>query len=466
MPLSIQATVLQTPEPGRVELLPRQLITVDDDGMISDVSPVGNEPNGDPSDGGQDGGSDRVVLPDHHVLLPGMIDSHIHAPQWPQLGTGLDLPLEQWLFDYTFPLEARCDDLDYATRLWDSMVPSLLGLGTTTAVYYGSTHEPATLALAEACVDFGQRAFVGRVAMDHPDGTPEWYRDTDANTAVSASHRSVEAIRALPGAAGLVHPIITPRFIPACSDSALGGLAELAEATGALVQTHCSESDWEHNHVIDRHGCSDAHSLHRFGLIRDHTVLAHATHLSDDDRQLLIERGAGVAHCPLSNSYFANAVFPARRSLDAGLRVGLGTDIAGGPEASLLGQCGHAVTSSRMLDDGVDVMLTEGRGRTGSRIDISTAFYMATVGGANLLGIPAGLLAPGRHFDAFSVDLTQLLPGGPWAHRDDKRDAAAGDQINERNSIQILERIVRTAAIGAIDQVWVGGRDVTPAARS
>ena len=313
---------MQTPSPDRLEVLTDQVITVADEGSIESVRAAEDDDLVD------------VVLGPDAVLVPGMVDTHLHAPQWPQLGVGLDLPLERWLFEHTFPLEARFADVGYAARVWDSMVPALLAHGTTTAVYYASVHEPATLALAEACVHHGQRALVGRVAMDHPDGTPEWYRDPSAAAAVEASARSIDAIRSLDDPMGLVAPIVTPRFVPACTDAALQGLAELAAATGVRVQTHCSESDWEHRHVIDRCGRTDAHALDGFGLLRDHTVLAHATHLTDDDRSLVSDRGAGVAHCPLSNVYFANRPFAARRALDAGVRVGLGTDVAGGPSAS------------------------------------------------------------------------------------------------------------------------------------
>ena len=104
----------------------------------------------------------------------------------------------------------------------------------------------ATRLLAEDCVRSGQRAFVGRVAMDHPEGTPEWYRDQSASAGVDASHRSIDAIRTVAAGSDLVQPIITPRFIPACSDELLHGLGRLASDSGALVQTHCSESDWAH----------------------------------------------------------------------------------------------------------------------------------------------------------------------------------------------------------------------------
>lgn len=415
---------MQTPSPDRLEVLTDQLVSIGDDGTIDAMRAAG------PADAAD------VVLDDDAVLIPGLVDTHLHAPQWPQLGTGLDLPLERWLFEHTFPLEARYADVAYASHVWDVMVPALLAHGTTTAVYYASVHEAATVALAEACIRHGQRAFVGRVAMDHPDGTPEWYRDRSATVAVEASARSVDAIRGLADPLGLVAPIITPRFVPACTDAALEGLGELAAATGVLVQTHCSESDWEHAHVLDRCGRTDARALDRFGLVREHTVLAHATHLTDDDRSLIASRGAGVAHCPLSNVYFADRPFSARRALEAGVRVGLGTDVAGGPSPSLLAQCGHAVAASqRLVDDG----------DAAARIDVVTAFWMATAGGADLLGIDAGVLAPGRTFDAVAVSLAGL-----------------GIDPDLDGPDRVFEKLVRLAGPQDVSQVWVAGRPVHP----
>ena len=419
---TIRATIIQTPEPGRLEVLEEHTITVDQNGVIESV-----EPAVDPTD---------AVLAANVVLVPGLIDTHIHAPQWPQLGTGLDLPLEQWLMEYTFPLEARYADEVFARQVWERMVPRLLALGTTTAVYHASIHEPATAALAEACVQHGQRAFVGRVAMDHPHETPDWYRDPSPAHSVAASERSIEAIRSIAGPTGLVQPMVTPRFIPACTDAALEGLGELAASTGVRVQTHCSESDWEHEHVIDRHGMTGTASLDRFGLLRESTVLAHATHLTDADRRTITAREAGVSHCPLSNAYFAGRVFSARETISAGMSVGLGTDVAGGSDPSMFSQCAHAVAASRALEDFTGAP---------ARIDITTAFWTATVGGATLLGIPAGIIAPGRVFDAVAVDTTG--PGiGAWSDIDDWST--------------LFEKIVRNTGPEAIRHVWVQGREV------
>ena len=436
--------MLQTPEPSQFHALTDVAVALDSQGVIVAVESAG-------SDAGCElitGAKSVVRLASDERLLPGLIDTHIHAPQWPQLGTGLDLPLEKWLFDYTFPLEARYADVEFAEMVWNRMVPTLLRHGTTTAVYYSSIHNDATRLLAEACVKHGQRAFVGRVGMDHPEGTPEWYRDPNAAAGVAASAASIEEIRSVVGADGLVAPIITPRFIPACTDDLLHGLGELAASTGALVQTHCSESDWEHGYVLDRFGKRDAEMLADFGLLRRGTVLAHGDHLNDTDFELIRGAGAGVAHCPLSNSYFANGVFPLRRAQAMGVHVGLGSDVAGGPVPGLLPQCGHAVTVSRMLEDGVDV--TRGaaeRGVPGSRVDIVAAFHAATVGGAKMLGIPAGLIAPGNYFDAFTVKVTDSMSG---MHVYDGLD----------DETRLFEKIVRLTGPADITRVWVGGRQV------
>ncbi len=392
--------------------------------------------------------ADVTTIPEGSVLMPGLVDLHIHAPQWPQLGTALDLPLEKWLFEHTFPCEARFADANFARVVYADLVGSLLAHGTTTAVYYSSVHRQATIELARACAAAGQRAFVGRVAMDHPEGTPEWYRDADARSALADSEASIDEVRSVAGPDGIVEPILTPRFGPACTDELLAGMGELAAASGVRVQTHCSESDWQHGYAFERFGMSDTEMLDRFGLLADHTILAHADFVSSADMGLIAGRGAGIAHCPLSNAYFGNAVFPARRALDAGVRVGLGTDIAGGARAGVLQQCHDAVTVSRLLDDGVDASIAaDRRGVANSAIDTVTAFWLATAGGAEALGVPVGLLDVGRRFDALVVDLDRR--GGAiryWADIDD--DA------------RLFEKIVRLAGPDDISTVWVDGRTV------
>lgn len=438
----VRARLMQTPQPQKLSA--REVVVEVRDGLVTSVDDLALDAPFNVTNG-----VEVIEFDSTTVLLPGLVDCHLHAPQWPQLGTALDLPLEQWLFEHTFPLEASFADPLFAQSVWNDMVPTLLAHGTTTAVYYSSIHEEATMLLAQTCASLGQRALVGRVAMDHPTGTPDFYRDGNAAAALAASKRSVDDIRSLRSA--LVHPILTPRFAPACTDETLMGIASLAEDLDVRVQTHCSENDWEHGYAVDRFGCSDTEALDRFGLLRPHTILAHAGHTSTSDWALIADRRAAIAHCPLSNTYFGDAVLPARRATAAGVTVGLGSDIAGGSEAGLLRQCHYAVTASRLLEDGVDPALSRDHRRTeDQRIQTIEAFYMATMGGAATTGLPIGLIEPGRAFDAITVSLQR--PQSPlriWPEADD--DA------------RVFEKVVRLATADDIGTVWVDGTVVSGA---
>jgi guanine deaminase len=229
----------------------------------------------------------------------------------------------------------------------------------------------------------------------------------------------------------------------------LEGLAGIADEYGCHIQTHCSESDWEHRYVIDRLGASDTQSLDRFGLLTDKTILAHSVFADNDDLATIQRRGSGIAHCPHSNLYLSHAVFPARRALDKGLKLGLGTDIAGGASPSIFDNCRMAVSASRVLEDGVNPALpAEERGTPGSSIDFREAFWMATAGGARVLGLDTGRFAAGCAFDAIVID-TRVDASNltVWAGMDSHDD--------------VLQKIVYNAGRSNIAGVWVQGRRVS-----
>ncbi len=383
------------------------------------------------------------------VLIPGLVDLHIHAPQFPQLGKNLHLPLEDWLQKCTFPLEARYSDLAFAETVYRQLVETLLANGTTTAVYFATVHLPASVALAKTCLDLGQRAYVGRVAMDNPDQCPDFYRDASTEDGLALTAEHIAQVRALPGNRGLVQPVVTPRFIPSCTDKMLDGLGRIAADTKTIVQTHCSESDWQHSYVRDRTGKSDTEALAGFGLMERHTVLAHANFISNSDMGTIKRHGAGIAHCPLSNYFFSNAVFPLRRALDFGVNIGLGTDISGGPSPSIIDNARQAISASRALEEGVDAAQSaQERRRPGTRIDFREAFWLATRGGAEVLGLDAGVFREGAAFDAVLIDL-----------------AAKGSNVRAFDGLDshedVLEKIVSTATRANVAGVWVEGRKVT-----
>jgi len=446
---TLQATLMHAPVRGSVEIVEDALIGIGSDGVIAGVLAPGEPGYADTMRDARDKGSLETTQR-HSYLLPGFVDLHIHAPQFPQLGKALDVPLEVWLQTHTFPLEARYADSGFARTVYDALVDALLANGTTTAVYFATIHDEATRALAETCLAKGQRALVGRVAMDDPDQCPDYYRDADAGAALDGTRAFVDHVLSMPGNADrLVRPVVTPRFIPSCTHECLEGLGQIAAETGAHVQTHCSESDWEHAFVLDRYGRSDAVALDDLGLMTRHTVLAHSNFISEADMELIAERGAGVAHCPLSNAYFSNAVFPLRRALEKGVRVGLGTDISGGPSASMLDSCRCAVLASRMLEEGVDPAKgRDERGTPDSRSDFREAFHLATAGGADVLDLPTGRFTPGCVFDAVLLDAAaQAAP----VFVDDGLDTLD----------DILQKLVMTATRANIAWTAVGGRVVS-----
>ena len=445
-PLAILGNALHTPARGEVELLRHALVILDDDGRISAIHSQPTPQRDQLLDSLSQAGALLRLRADQY-LLPGFVDLHIHAPQWPQLGKALDLPLEEWLQKYTFPLESRFADVAFARAVYSDLVDSLLANGTTTAVYFASLHLPATQILADVCLAKQQRALVGRVAMDNPLLCPPFYRDADARSAIDETRAFIEYVRGMPGnSTHQVQAVITPRFIPSCTDELLHGLGALAAETGCAVQTHCSESDWEQAYVLQRCGRTDTHALDSFGLLTGRSIVAHGNFLNDADMATIAERGAVVAHCPLSNVYFSDAVFPLRRALMRGVKVGLGTDIAGGASPSILENIRHGVIASRLLESGVDAALSrDARHRPETRVDVATAFWLATAGGAQALNIPAGVFAKGYFFDGM------LIEGGGNSNLRLNDDDTAAD---------LLQKIVYHAARSNIAAVWVGGHCV------
>ncbi|KAF5221409.1 hypothetical protein ECC02_005470 [Trypanosoma cruzi] len=441
-------TAFHVPERHKLEVLQDVLIVVSDtEGIIERIlRPLDCDYNKVKEEAREAG--NLVTLRPRQYLIPGLIDLHVHAPQWPQAGKALHLPLEEWLQENTFPLEVKYKDVKFAERVYNSLVETLLANGTTTAAYYATIHVESSLELARICLQKGQRAVIGCVAMDIPGACPDFYRDGSAVDSIDKTAVFVEAVKALKGnERALVLPSVCPRFIPTCSTESLRGLGELVKKYNCHVQTHCSESDWEHNHVIERFKKHDAFALDGFGLVTRRTVLAHSNFLSTEDMDLVLSRGAAVAHCPLSNFYFSNAVFPLKKALDKNLHVGLGTDVSGGNSPSILDNCRYAVAASRALEDGVDPNKDEKErsGWKGARINFIEAFWLATTQGGVSLDLNIGKFEPGYAFDSLVIDV-------------DARSSNVKVFDSEDSLEHIFQKIVYQSTSANITQTWVGGR--------
>lgn len=379
-------------------------------------------------------------------ILPGFIDLHVHAPQWAQAGTALDLPLYEWLNTYTFPLEAKFSDEHFAENVYSDLVSQLIKNGTTTALYFATVHRQSSLRLAEICSEKGQRGLVGKVVMDDQEQNPDYYRDATTDEALAETELFIQEVLKLNKETPQgVYPVVTPRFIPSCTDDSLKGLGALAAKYDVHIQSHCSESDWAHEFVQERFGKNDAFALNDFGLLTEKAIMAHCGFLSDEDMELFAEKGTAVAHCPISNAYFGNAVTPIAKLLNEyQVETGLGSDISGGFSPSLFDNIRQAVISSRMLADGVDKdCCSEKRGISGSSITLNEAFYLATAGGGESLSLPIGKLAVDYAWDVQIVD-SKKLP-----------------IFSESEPLmEIFQKILYLLRPEDITEVWVQGRKV------
>lgn len=441
-------TAFSSESPKKVTILKDYLFFIDTNGMIKKM--IGPEQAEYPALlETYEGQANFHRLAEGQYFLPGFVDLHVHAPQWAQSGTALDIPLYDWLHTYTFPLEAKYADLSFASSVYEDLVSTLLANGTTTVLYFATVHKEASLLLAKICAEKGQRGLVGKVVMDDPEQNPSYYRDADTKTALADTESFILAVKELAKEAKQgVYPVVTPRFIPSCSGDALKGLGELAAKYDTHIQSHCSESDWAHGYVKERLGKHDAFALHDFGLLGDKSVMAHCNFLDDNDAALFAETGTAISHCPLSNAYFANSVLPIKRFQSMGIDIGLGTDISAGATPSLYDNAKQAVVSSRMLEDGVNPALpAEERGVPDSRISIHEAFYLATAGGGESLSLPIGRLQENYTWDVQIIDTktpTAKLP--IFSEAEDLDD--------------IFQKILYLVRPDNISEVWVQGEKV------
>ena len=325
------------------------------------------------------------------LIVPGMSDIHLHAPQYAFRGIGMDLELIDWLDSHAFPEEAHYADLAYAERAYGIFVEDLKRSATTRAVVFATLHVPATELLMDKLEQTGLITYVGKVNMDRnsPDDLRETREESARATRVWAERTAGRYAR--------TRPIITPRFTPSVSDPLMADLAAIREEFDLPVQSHLSENlseiDWVRELCPWSSCYADAYG--HFGLLGPQTIMAHCVHSGDEEIELLRASGTYVARCPQSNAYLASGIAPARRYLERGVNMGLGTDIAGGASLSMFRCMADAVAASKLRWRLVDQSLAP--------LTAQEAFWLATVGGGSFFG-QVGSFAPGYELDALVLD--------------------------------------------------------------
>ena len=432
-PFTLRARILTPLASGGVLHEPDGIVEVDAQGRIVAVAPAGEKaaPSGEtvdgatgetaaptgetaaPTGGMADGATDAIDLRPL-VVMPGLVDLHAHLPQLPNAGLGAGLHLLTWLDRYIFPLEREFDDADAAERLAPAAFRAFAAAGTTTALLYGAVFAPSLDAAFGAAEAHGIRAIIGKVMMDRVT----YDESIDPTTILETSLRqSAELCDRWHGRDnGRLGYAFTPRFAVSCTMEMLHESAALARSKGAWWQTHISE-DLREIVTVRRlfpEALDYTDVYDRAGGLGERTVLAHAIHLTDRELARLVESGTRVAHCPASNLFLASGVMPLARYLEAGLGIGLGSDVAAGPELSIFSvmRAGAFAQSALHVAGDVRTVLTP-----------LEWLRLATLGGARALGLEAaiGSIEAGKEADLIAVDssLTAPIPGLEVAEPDD-----------------------------------------------
>jgi len=339
-----------------------------------------------------------------YIIIPGLCDLHVHAPQYAFRGLGMDMELLDWLNTYTFPEESRYSNIDYANKAYTCFVEALQRSATTRASIFATLHSPATILLMEKLEKSGIVSTVGKVSMDR--NCPEFLRQASAEAAYTSTKLWIEGTI---GKFKNTKPIITPRFIPTCSDELMRKLKELQVEFSLPVQSHLSENIAEVSWVLELSpGCeSYSCAYEQFGLFGSDnvpTIMAHCVYCSDLDDELLLKNSVLVAHCPQSNINLASGIAPIRRFLDKGINVGLGSDVAGGCHLSIFRAMSDAVQASKMYWCLID--------RAYKPLTVTEAFYLGTAGGGSYFG-KVGKFEPGYEFDAVVIDDSSIPTTNP-----------------------------------------------------
>ena len=334
------------------------------------------------------------------LIIPGMVDLHIHAPQYAFRGMGMDYELIEWLNTQTFPEEAKYKDADYAKKAYTIFADNMKNSATTRACIFATRHRQATEILMDLMEETGLVTYVGKINMDRsaPDELVEESADMSAFNTFGWINDIADKYKR-------TKPILTPRFIPSCTDDLMDQLREIQRAYSLPVQSHLSENkgeiEWVRQLRPDSSFYGDSYDKHDlFGdenldSEKVNTVMAHCVWSNDDEVKLMRENGVFIAHCPASNINLTSGIAPVRKYLDLDMKIGLGSDVAGGQTESIFRAITDAIGVSKMYLRYVD--------EDAKAVTFEEAFYMATKGGGEFFG-KVGSFEEGYEFDALVLD--------------------------------------------------------------
>ena len=313
------------------------------------------------------------------LILQTFSDMHLHAPQYAMLGMGMDMPLIDWLNTYTFPTEAHFADPEVARPIYKKLAEELVSNGTTRVVMFSSLHRESTLVLMEELEKAGVTGYVGKVNMDRNGG--ENYQETTQES-MDETVKWIEQCNF-----EHVKPVITPRFTPTCTNELMEFLGKLAAEKDLPIPSHLSENTGEIAWVKELHpDCQQYWETYaKYNMWNDRTVMAHCVWSDERERKAIKDAGVWVCHCASSNEDLISGYAPIRVMLDEGVRVVLGSDIAGGDHISMFDNVTASIRASkarRIMTNWETDFLT-----------VAEAYYLGTSAACEFFGEKPGFAA-------------------------------------------------------------------------
>ena len=338
------------------------------------------------------------------LILPGLIDLHVHAPQFTYRGLGMDLELIDWLNTYTFPQEAKYADIKYAREMYQRFVDDVKSGPNTRSVVFGTLHVESTIELMDIFEKSGMVSYIGKVNMDR-NGS-ENLQEESANQSAKDTIRWIEAVQ---DRYKRTFPIITPRFTPSCSDDLMRQLSIIRKKYNVKVQSHLSENQGEIKWVSELCPYTEFYgqAYSEFNMFGGDcpTVMAHCVWSCEEEQELIKKQGVFIAHCPNSNTNLSSGIAPVRKYINDNQNIGLGSDVAGGTHTSIFKAMADAISVSKLRWRLVD--------QNYAPITAAEAFYLGTIGGGKFFG-KVGSFESGYEFDAIVVDDSRYTPQNQW----------------------------------------------------
>ena len=324
-----------------------------------------------------------------NIIIPGLIDLHIHAPQYAFRGMGMDMQLLDWLNTYAFKEEGKYRDLEYAKKQYSKFVSDVKNSATTRLSIFATLHKDATIMLMDMLEEAGIKAYVGKVNMDR--NSPEFLTEDT----LKSKEDTIEWLEDTKDRYKNIKPILTPRFIPSCTDNLMEEIKQINNIYNIPVQSHLSENKSEIEWVAELHpdtkNYAEAYDKYNLFGKNNKTIMAHCVHCPDDELELIKQNNVVVAHCPQSNANLTSGIAPIKNMLSMGINVGLGSDIAAGSSLSIFRAMSDAVQVSKLRES-----LT---GQKNQTLTLAEVFYLGTKGGGKFFG-DVGSFEKGYEFDA------------------------------------------------------------------